>query len=499
MWERTLNNFDWLFGKFIWLLLGYLIWAGSVMAFPRYTTRENAIHLAEVIDKGKFKSHQIASVFVKNRTSEEYYLQVILDDGSSQDWYLDNIYDWTLTDQLLLTNNRVLIFPSNESTEFHLLDKNQFYHLVLIAKSFTKNYPQHDLLAGKNLRFAIRRFRLIQPDEDSRFKTDSMGNRYRYILEFKNGSREVLTYLSAYKLMQEGAFDQTTTPDNVVLDRAFQVKGINVIPKQLEDELRNIWRFGVEVLFESGIPLTNDLFPFQIVEEMMRDPETGERVNRFFIQILFPNTEKFLEIPMIRTLEYLQYINVVTDIENQKRVFLRAQITPEVFELPPYIEVTTHNSVIVHFFIITDQSVSQRQQFVEPHKVEAGIHPALIPISRGTEYEKTYLKAVEMIRSVQGNTELQLKITTYMNALEELQNASLAANNDAEIAQSLAQRDVIYEVLPQMIIENTKTRIKKPKDQINKDELRLQLQKAEQMVDNREMLEEIWTLLEMVR
>lgn len=471
-----------------------LILAAPLWAFPKYTNRENALRLAQIIDKGQFKDFRIASVFVKNRTDLEYYLQVILDDGSTHAWYMDNIYNWTLTDQLILTNNRALVFPSDESTEFHILDKNEFYKLVLTSKAFNKKYPTHDLLFGKNLMMEIRRFRMLKPGEDDRFTTDKKGHRYRYVLELKNGSREILTYLDAYNLQTNGAFIRETRPEDVILVRSYQVEDIKVVPKQLEDELRNIWRFGIEVQFNQPIPLTEDLFPFQVIEENMRDPDTGERLNRFHVQVLFPNSEKFKEIRQIRTLEYLQHVQIVTDVEHQKRIFLKAQVNPLIFELPPYIEVTGRNSVIVHFFKVTDQSIARREKFVEPSKKIPDVHPAMVPLSRGTAFDNHYLKAVEQIREAQKHPNLNDKINIYLMAMDELHAAAMNTTTDSEIEQALNQRDVLFKILPQMIVENTQIKLRKRDQSFNKDELLGHLAHAEQMVEHRELLKQIQDL-----
>ncbi len=492
MWEPTLNNKVTMQKIGIFLTLLFLVTTAS--AFPKFTTRENALQLAKVIDKGLFKKHRIASAFVKNRTPDEYYLQVILDDGSSHSWHMDRIYMWALTDQLLLPNNRVLVFPSDESTEFHVLDKNAFYRLVLKSKAFVKTYDSHHLLVGKNLKFAIRRFRLIQPEDEDLFTTDDLGNRYRYVLEFKNGSREVLSYLNAYQLMHNGAFIQEPEPTDTILERAFQVQKMIATPKKLEDEIRNIWSFGVELEFDKPIPLTQDLFPFQIVEETMRHPDTGERETRFYIHIMFPNAEKVQEIPEIRTLEYLQHVSVVTDIAHQNRIYLRAQINPEVFELPPYVQITNRRSVKVNFFIVTDQSMVKRPEFVEAQMAEVELHPALHAMPRDTKYDKYYLQAVDQILSVQGHHSLSLKIDTYLKAIEVLHKAAGLATNDRQIAQALQQRDVLQGVLPKMIMENTQQQLMRKDKNPDRRVLLEQIEKAEEITINREFLKQLRVL-----
>ena len=86
MWDRISNKLLTLGGL---LLLGLFL-HGNLQAFPEYTSRENAIRLADVLDKGFFRGSRITSVFVKNRGEDEYYLQAILDDGSSRLWTLDS-------------------------------------------------------------------------------------------------------------------------------------------------------------------------------------------------------------------------------------------------------------------------------------------------------------------------------------------------------------------------------------------------------------------------
>ena len=78
-------------------------------AFPEYTSRQKALKLAGVLEKGYFKSIQISSVFVKNIREDDYYLQALLSDGSSRKWLLKRIREWTHTDEMILSNNLSLI------------------------------------------------------------------------------------------------------------------------------------------------------------------------------------------------------------------------------------------------------------------------------------------------------------------------------------------------------------------------------------------------------
>ena len=499
---NKLTQFRWVGCVFL-----VLLWIQSVWAFPEYTSRENALQLAELLDKGSFRNFRISSVFVKNKTDTEFFLQAILDDGSSQEWRMDQIHEWTLTDQLVLTGNRVLVFPSAESTEFGVLDKNEFYRTVLTTKAYVKTYGEHDLLEGKRITYGLRRFRMLHPGTDDRFTADPAGNRFRYVLELDNGGREILTYLSAYQQLNRGAFIQQPMAEDIILREPFLIREMVAIPRQMEDELRNIWRFGVELFFDQPVTLTPDLIPYQIVEQNLRDPETGLRINQFFIQVMIPNAEKIREVPGFRTLEYLQFVEVVTDVEHQQRIFLRAQITPQVFELPPYTEITNRNSIVVHFFTVTDQSITRRQQFIESRVPIEGLQAAMFPFDQETVFDQNYVKAVEQIRSAQRQTNTHLKIDTYLNALDSLHEAALNAENDQQLTQALLQRDTLLKILPDLIISNTQRKILES-TQLQQDgekaeevrrELLSHLNRAAEMATQRDQHQKIFSLQNILR
>jgi hypothetical protein len=460
------------------LFIVSLFFQGKLQAFPEYTSRENAINLADVLDKGFFRSSRITSVFVKNRGEDEYYLQAILDDGSSRLWTLDSIYDWSKNDDLILSGNRALIFPVSGSTEFDILYKNDFYRMVLQAGAYLKTFGAHDPMEGKSILLAIRKFRIIDFGEEGSYSTDEMGHRYRYVLEMENGIREFLTYYDAYRLFQSGAFI-TPSDGNVVHQRPYQVRELAEVARHLEDELHNIWSFGVEIIFDRPVELLSEQFGYQIIEQDLRDPETGKRRNHFFVNIVFPNTIKNRDVPGFRNLDYLSYVEIVTDVEHQMRVMLRAQVNPEALELPPYVEVTDRNSVIIHFFSVTDQSIARRKDFMQSRSPMTMAGALISPNGPQSPFELEYLKAVELIRSAQRQPDTHLKVETYLGAIEALRKSSMQAENDAQITQALKQRDVMLKVLPEMIISNSQMTI-------------LALQQSGQQVtdDNRKQLQD---------
>ncbi len=162
--------------------------------------------------------------------------------------------------------------------------------------------------------------------EEGSYSTDEMGHRYRYVLELENGIREFLTYPDAYRLVQKRAFSNPSD-GQVVHRRPYQVRELGEVARHLEDELHNIWSFGVEVIFDRPVDLVSSQFGYQIVEQNLRDPETGKRRNQFFGNVIFPNTIKNRDVPGFRNLDYLSYVELVTDVEHQMRVMLRAQVS----------------------------------------------------------------------------------------------------------------------------------------------------------------------------
>ena len=109
------------------------------------------------------------------------------------------------------------MFPSEEETDFAILDKNAFYRTVLQSQVFVKTYNQHDLLDGKASNMLSEDFVYLSKEKVCVIPSRSDGNRYRYILELENGSREILTYLDAYQLTNQGAFIAREEDAGIVL------------------------------------------------------------------------------------------------------------------------------------------------------------------------------------------------------------------------------------------------------------------------------------------
>ncbi len=457
MWGRILNNKKHFFSLYI--VLFAIFFSLQAFAFPEYTTRQKALKLAAVLDQGFFKSIKISSVFVKNSGKDDYYLQAILDDGSSRKWLINRIREWAQTDDLILKNNLALVFPNSESTDFGVLDKNMFYRIILNATAFVKTFEKHDVLDGKSLVLKILRFRILQREDSKYMKSNKFGDRYRYVLELENGSKEFFTYSDAFMFLQRSAL-LVEIPENVsVLRKTFKVVELKKIPLEIEDELREIRRFGIEVVFDGPILMSPDRFPYQIVENKMKSPETGRYKTQFFLQIIFPNSEKIQEVSGFDNHEYLRFVRINSDLEHQKRVILSAMVNPDAINLPPYIEVTDRNSVIVNYYSSTDQSLIHPPDLLASLSTRELPRSVFTPDQVETEFETNYMQAVDLIRSAQDEMNLSLKIETYFKALQTLKQAALTAKFDIQIAQALNQRDILLKTMPKLIIRNVQMTI----------------------------------------
>ena len=505
LWGRILNKITIIFIFSALLLLKNFDSASC--AFPEYTSRQKALKLAVVLENGYFKSIKILSVFVKNIGKDDYYLQALLSDGSSRKWLLNRIREWTQTDEMILNNNRALVFPSSTTTDFGVLEKNDFYRTALNATAYVKTFGKHDVLEGKSLVLGVLRFRILQEDDSKYLKTNKQGDRYRYLLELENGTHEYLTYTDAFLIMQRSALLEEVPESVNVLRKSYKVKEIKKIPMQLEDELRDIWRFGIEVVFDKPVMTDADKFPYRLVELKKKDPDTGRLKSNFFLQIVFPNTEKRNFVKGFIHHEYLHQVKIETDNKHQKRVILKAMVDPDVMDLPPYVEVTDRNSVLVNYFI------SQNQNLIQPPDLPVTQSPTEVPRSvftpekLETEFEKKYMQVLILIRDAQKQQNMNLRINTYFKALKELKKASLSAENDIQITQALNQRDILLITLPKLIIRNVQMTIlaKKLDQQETKidpelsKELLAQLEQAERYAFNNDQQYKIASLKNILR
>jgi hypothetical protein len=146
-------------------------------------------------------------------------------------------------------------------------------------------------------------------------------------------------------------------------------------------------------------------------------------------------------------------------MKHQKRVILKAMVDPDVLDLPPYVEVTDRNSVVVNYYSSKNRNLTQPPDLPVTQSPSEVPRSVFTPEKIETEFEKKYMQVLVLLREAQQQQNMNIRIKTYFKALDELKNASLSADDDIQITQALNQRDVLLLTLPKLIIRNVQMTI----------------------------------------
>jgi len=486
----------------VWLftIAFFLLAAGQAMAMPKYTDKENAMALARVLDKGSFGRFTVASTYVQNVNNQDYYISVILSDGSSHKWYLDQIFKWAREDKLVLANNRSLLFLDPRDTRFVVLDKNIFHRQALQANVYAKLYTDHDPLAGQKFRYQVKSFNLISPNEMA-FGRDETGSKYRYIIDLMNGTNELLTYEDAYRILKANQLLKVKDLSDDVLGRAYQVTKVVPNPKgPVED---GVAQFGIEVQFDQSIQLKGDNFPVEIYERKLYNPRSKMYTKEFVMDITIPNSEKTNVIRPISSLEYLHNITIVKNSKYPKRTFLRASFSPEVFDIPPVIYKNSDTSIYVNFFSLIDQTVISRGMLLDERERKAQERQTYRTIrvrksiKSDSDYGRAFISGLETQKNALSIRDDQAKIEKLLEAIKQFEESALYAESDAQLYNALTKRNQLRENVITLTMELIENRLKQPEfGGTSAKNLLDQLERAETFTGNPEVLKSIEQLRE---
>lgn len=457
-------------------LMDYLIFAviffsgiNWAMAIPKYTDKETALSLAKVLDKGSYGRYTIASTYVQNDTAKDYYISVILSDGSSHKWFINQIYKWSRDDKLQLAGNRNLLFLDSRDSRFVVLNKNRFHRLALKANVFVKVFQGDDPLAGKTFLFQIKSFNLISPTE-SAFGRNITGSKYRYIMDFNNGMRELLTYEDAYTLMKKDRLRVEERIDKNVFGRAYHIT--KIIPHTKGEIVNGVSQFGIEVHFDQPIELEGSQLPFEIYERRARGSKPqrkGKSKNQkeYVLDITIPNSEKKFEVKSLKSLEYLHDIEVVKSPKFPKRMLLRSLFNPEVMDIPPVVYKNGDNSIYVNFFNMMDQTVLNREMLLETEKRKAAEQRSVKEIKvtktikTDSDYGRAYVVAVETYKQSQAIRDSLTRIEKLLESIRQFEEAALLAGVDAQLYNALMKRNQLRSEVILLSLEYIKINLAK--------------------------------------
>ncbi len=477
-----------------------LVFGFNLLAVPKYTDKETALRLAKILDEGTFGRYTITSTYVQNEDINNYYISVILSDGSAKKWYVDQIHKWSRDDRLILSNNRALLFLDLQDSRFQVFNKNEFHKLALQANVFVKEYKSDDPLFGQKFRFRVKNFSLISPTETA-FGRDSKGSKFRYVIDLYNGNREFFTYEDAYKIQNKKRLLIETEFSMPIFEKAYHIT--RILPHSREEAENGVSQFGVEVQFNQAIQLDGMHFPYIIYENDKYDKRTKKKKKEFLIDFTIPNSEEKFEVKSIKNLEYLKDVHILKDPRYPRRLILRSSFNPSVLDIPPIVYKNGENSIYINFFNLVDQSVLSRGMLLEAKQRKEAEQSSLKEIrvkkimKKESDYSKAFVSATELHKESQAIRDPLPKIRKLLSGIKQFETAALMAGNDSQLYSALMQRNKLRNTVIVLSLEYVKAKI--ANDSINSGdvpELIAMLDQAESFTRNQKVIKNIEVLRE---
>ena len=433
----------------------FLIGICGAVAAPKYTDRENALELAKVLDKSVFRNHLVGSTFIQSAGDDRFFIKVVLDNNVSQNWTIDQIHAWSKSEEILLSGNRVLLFPSRQSARFVVFGKNEFARQALKNTIYAKRYAAGDPLAGRTIHFEVREFNLVEllgvaPP------ADPQGYRKHFVFDLVNGQREYLSHLDAHDVLMRNGLSDDPGAAGVVMRRAYRLR--QIVPHPVQDKNDDgITRFSVEMIFDQPLGLGAEHFPIRMFER------TVGRHSEFVLEVVVPNAELGAQLSTIGQLEYLTRIRVVADPQHQKRVLLQARLNPDVLDLPPEIEIDGM-SVWINFAKVIDQSVLERRALYDLDlrmRQEQLIGRSLS--AEETRKRRTYLLAMDtglaQWKRARNEPNFEVKKDLMTTALANFKEAALNATTDRELQDAMRERNAAATRIPLFILDYVRSQL----------------------------------------
>lgn len=427
---------------------------GAAHSAPRFTDKDTALELAQVLDKGVFRGSMIISTFVHSPATGDYQVKVVLDNGAELNWTMRQIRQWSHDHSLTLSRNRVLVFPMVDTNEYGVLDKIEFTKLALRSRVFAKRYKDPDILTGQVIQYGIHAFNLVEvlnlaPSRDFR------GDEYRYAFDLENGQRILLTYLDAWETLK----NKGLLPDDggqPVMRMPYRLLSIASTPLR-RNVANGTGRFSISMTFDRPVLLKPEHFPYRLYEGR---PGKGKKAldNNFVLEVTSPNSILPVPVKTLDSAEFLYQLKVVSDDRNQNRVLLLAMIAPEVLTTPPEVEIDG-KTVNVIFTKVEDQSVFDRKA-LRNAELRRRQEKILAPILTKDEVERRKLyrqhmeTGVGQLDKARAQSDIRERFEILQAAMANFQEAALHASSDPELEEALRQRNDLTYRVPQMLIDH---------------------------------------------
>ncbi|MBL0691850.1 MAG: hypothetical protein JJV97_05915 [SAR324 cluster bacterium] len=237
--------------------------------------RQKAIYLAKLLDGAKYDKQLIRSVIVMNHSKDEFFVVATLGNGKTVRFYIDVLKQTINQARLELDGNLQLIFPDKNTSDFVLLDKQEFYNQALNAKYFKKTYPLEHPLSGKVFYYKINNFEVIG-------KANPV-----YKVKFANGGQEIFNSNQAYQTLADDLFLSSINAQvNSVFSNNFwikEVKGFKDMPYNLQLLKKDdSYKFGIHIAFNNKIEYKADDLSVSF-----------KKINKkFHVEIAIPNATR---------------------------------------------------------------------------------------------------------------------------------------------------------------------------------------------------------------
>jgi len=438
-------------------LVAIMLSAAAQAAPPRYADKESALEISQVIDKGLFRGNLISSTFVQSAGRDKFELKVVMENGGEHIWDMNDIRMWTQDGLITLTRNRALVFPSKDSNEYAVLDKNLFSQQALRARVFQRIYRGKDILAGQTILFGVSDFNMIEL-LDIKPARDDHGYLHQYVFDLANGERLFLSYLDAYHAVIEGALLNDEAQGQPVQRTPYKLLEIRSIPLQRFPD-NGTGRFGFELVFDRQVELEPGHFPFRIYEENYRG-RAPRLENPFVIEFTAPNSEVTRYENKIESVEFLSNVRGVNDRINQKRVLLRANMQPEVLNIPPVVEVDGE-IVRMLFTKVEDQSVFDRgalEKAEYKHRHERLLASTLNEeeVQQRSLFRQHMTTGLAQLDKARGEREPNSHMSVLELALVNFKEAALNSSSDLELEEALAHRNMTMNRMAQLIVKQVR-------------------------------------------
>ena len=477
-----------------------LLLSGFAFGVPKYTDKMTALELAKALDNGTFDRFTISSTYVQNDNIQDYYISVILSDGSSQKWYINQIYRWSRDDKIRLARNRSLLFLDPKDSQFVVLNKNAFHRMALKSNVYLKTFPAGDPLESQQFRFRIKSFNLINPLETA-FGRDRTGSKYRYIIDLFNGISELITYEKAYEILKTKSLVEEKEFTAPTFEKAYHIT--KILGQEKGAPIDGVSQFGVEVQFDQEIQMSGEHFPYEIYERKQYNRRTNKSKKEFVLDITIPNSEGKFEIMPVENLEYLYNIRVVNNPKYQKRMLLRASFNPTVLDIPPLVHKNSKNSIYVTFFNLVDQTVLSRGMLLEAKKREEAEQKSqkdirvTKSIKKDSDFGRAFIKAAKTMAEADGVTDAKLKQEKLLQGISQFEEAALYSETGEQLFKALSKRNQMRETFIVIALGTVKTKLgKEPIDSSNITDLMNTLDQAEAFTGDEQVLENIEKLRE---